>query len=279
MEAMSSEVGHLGEDNDTMGTNIIEPRAQPVLHGEEHQPVLGEDDHQPVLVQEEHQLVAEEQHEPDEDQPKKVSVAKKKKKTWQEAAAAAGVVTMVRDDEVVFNSTKKKTPLQYRMQKPQIKESAKPLNMAEKKLFKEAFNTDKSRLYKRHPKYGKKRNFIIIVEDSVLGKGAQTNGKLMAYACGSLKQRFLKDGIRFDPKEFYLHENHTDFKMEEPPVQKKKRKHVEDDKSEKNNKGLNGREQKAKKLKPKKVLTPGTVPDEISDSSSSSDVESEVENI
>ena len=34
-----------------------------------------------------------------------------------------------------------------------------------------------------------------------------------------------------------------------------------------------------KKLKPKKVLTPGTVPDEISDSSSSSDVESEVENI
>ena len=49
MEPMSSEVGHLGEDNDTMGTNIIEPRAQPVLHGEEHQPVLGEDDHQPVL--------------------------------------------------------------------------------------------------------------------------------------------------------------------------------------------------------------------------------------
>ena len=210
MEAMSSEVGHLGEDNDTMGTNIIEPRAQPVLHGEEHQPVLGEDDHQSVLVQEEHQLVAEEQHEPDEDQPKKVSVAKKKKKTWQEAAAAAGVVTMVRDDEVVFNSTKKKTPLQYRMQKPQIKESAKPLNMAEKKLFKEAFNTDKSRLYKRHPKYGKKRNFIIIVEDSVLGKGAQTNGKLMAYACGSLKQRFSKDGIRFDPEEFYLQENHTE---------------------------------------------------------------------
>ena len=155
-------------------------------------------------------------------------------KTLQEAAAAAGVVTMVRDDEVVFNSSKKKkTPLEYRMQKPRIKESAKPLNMAEKKLFKEAFNTDKSRLFKRHPKYGKERNFIIIVEDSVLGKGAQTNGKLMAYACGSLKQRFLKDGIRFDPKEFYLHENHTDFKVEEPSVQKKKRKHVEDGESEK----------------------------------------------
>ena len=130
--------------------------------------------------------------------------------------------------------------------------------MTEKKLFKEAFNTDKSRLYKRHPKYGKMRNFIIIVEDSVRGKGAQTNGKLMAYACGSLKQSFLKDGIRFDPEEFYLQENHTDFKMEAPPVQKKKRKHVEDDDLEinLNNKGLNGREHKVKKFKPKNVFTP-----------------------
>ena len=91
--------------------------------------------------------------------------------------------SMVRDDEVVVNpSTKKKTPLEYRMQKPKIKESEKPFNMAEKKLFKEAFNTDKSRLFKRHTKYGKKRNFIIIVEDSVLGKGAQTNGKLKVWA-------------------------------------------------------------------------------------------------
>ena len=100
----------------------------------------------------------------------------------------------------------------------------------------------------------------------------------MAYACGSLKQRFLKEGIRFDPKEFCLQENHTDFKMEEPPVQKKKRKHVEDGESEKINKGLNGHENKVKKVKPNKVFTPGTFPDEISDSSSS-DVESDVENI
>ena len=64
MEAMYSGVGHLGKDDDTMGTNIFEPRAQHVLHREEHQPVLGEDDHQPVLFQEEPQLVAEEQHEP-----------------------------------------------------------------------------------------------------------------------------------------------------------------------------------------------------------------------
>ena len=65
---MSSGVGKVGKDDDTMGTNIFEPGAQPVLHGEEHQPVPGEV---------EPQLVAEEQHEPDEDQPKKVSVAPK----------------------------------------------------------------------------------------------------------------------------------------------------------------------------------------------------------
>ena len=45
----------------------------------------------------------------------------------------------------------------------------------------------------------------------------------------------------------------------------------------KNNKKLNGHEHKVQKVKPKKVFTPGTFPDEISDSSSS-DVESEVEN-
>ena len=60
-------------------------------------------------------------------------------KTWQEAAAAAGIVTMVREDKVVVNpSTKKKTPLEYRMQQPQIKESEKPLSMAEKTLLKKA---------------------------------------------------------------------------------------------------------------------------------------------
>ena len=45
--------------------------------------------------------------------------------------------------------------------------------------------------------------------------------------------------------------------MEAPPVQKEKRKHVEDDDLEinLNNKGLNGREHKGKKFKPKKVFT------------------------
>ena len=77
LETMSGGVGHLGKDEDTMGRKILEPRAQPVLDEEEHQPVLGEEEHQPVLDEEERQLVVEEPHEPDEDEPKRVSVAQK----------------------------------------------------------------------------------------------------------------------------------------------------------------------------------------------------------
>ena len=85
------------------------------------------------------------------------------RKTWQETAAAAGVVTMVREDvreeetplSLAEKSLKKKTPLQYRKAEPKLKDGAKPLTMAEKKLFKEAFITDKARLFKRQTKYKK----------------------------------------------------------------------------------------------------------------------------
>ena len=110
---------------------------------------------------------------------------------------------------------KKKTPLQYRKEEPKLKDSEKPLTMAEKKkLLKEAFITDKARLFKRQTKYKKERNFIVIVEDNVLGKGAQTNGKLMVYGCGSIKERFMTNGIKFNSEEFYMHANHTDFQEE-----------------------------------------------------------------
>ena len=69
LETMSGGVGHLGKDEDTMGRKILEPRAQPVLDEEEHQSVLDE---------EEPQLVVEEPHEPDEDEPKRVSVTLKR---------------------------------------------------------------------------------------------------------------------------------------------------------------------------------------------------------
>ena len=71
------------------------------------------------------------------------------KRTWGETAAAAGVLTMVREGEafgeVIENpSKKKKTPKQFRSQDPKVIEQGKPLTMAEKKLFKEAF-TDKDK--------------------------------------------------------------------------------------------------------------------------------------
>ena len=54
----------------------------------------------------------------------------------------------------------------------------------------------------------------MIVEDNVLGKGAQTNGKLMVYGCGSIKGRFMTNWIKFHSEEFYMHANHTDFQEE-----------------------------------------------------------------
>ena len=72
-------------------------------------------------------------------------------KTWQETAAAAGVVTMVREDvqeeetplshlNLAEKSLKKKTPLQYRKEEPKLKDSAKPLTMAEKKTIQGSFS-------------------------------------------------------------------------------------------------------------------------------------------
>ena len=78
------------------------------------------------------------------------------RKSWIETAAAAGVVTMVQangENAVEENpncekDAKKKTPKQYRCQPPKVK-TGKQLTVAEKKLFKEAFNTDKAHFHKR----------------------------------------------------------------------------------------------------------------------------------
>ena len=135
------------------------------------------------------------------------------KKTLSEVAAAAGVLTMVQadaqgiDDEEVLHhdATKKKTRKQYRCQQPKLKDVGKKLTMPEKKLFKEAFITDKDRLHKRQQKFSKERYFIIIMEDNVLGKGAATSGKLMVYGSGAIKEKFLKEGIKFDQEQYYMH--------------------------------------------------------------------------
>ena len=73
----------------------------------------------------------------------------------------------------------------------------------------------------------------MIVEDNVLGKGAQTNGKLMVYGCGSIKERFMTNGIKFNSEEFYMHANHTDFQEE---AVRKTKSVLEAEKSEKSTK-------------------------------------------
>ena len=115
----------------------------------------------------------------------------------------------------------------------------------EKKLFKEAFITDKACLFKRQTKYKKERNFIVIVEDNVLGKGAQTNGKLMVYGCGSIKERFITNGIKFNSEEFYMHANHTDFQEEEV---RKTKSVLEAEKSEKSTKQEKNVAEKSEKV-------------------------------
>ena len=192
------------------------------------------------------------------------------RRTWSETAAAAGVLTMVQADGKVTEeevsekeANKKRTPKQYRSQQPKIKDLGKKLTMPEKKLFKEAFITDKDRLHKRQQKFNKERNFIVIMEDNVLGKGAATSGKFMVFGSGTIKERFLSEGIKFDQEQYYMHANHTDFQMEKVnDEQTKKRKISEEDiVSQKNGQSA------AKKFKPIKVATPGTFVGQISDSS------------
>lgn len=226
------------------------------------------------------------------------------RKTWVETAAAAGVLTMVQagddsaaDEENVNpakDNRKKKTPKEYRTEMPKVKEAGKQATVAEKKLFKEAFNTDKTRLQKRQQKYHKEQNFLIIMEDNILGPGAATAGKWMVYGQGKIKERFLSDGIIFDPQKFYMHANHTDFKKEividgpkesdEPKEidetkendktkEKKRKNENEVNNGTKENVDKNGSKENArkascsKKFKPLKVATPGTYFSQISDGS------------
>ena len=41
---------------------------------------------------------------------------------------------------------------------------------------------------------------------------------LMAYGGGPLKEKFLKGEIRYNPNEYFIHANATDFKRELPDV-------------------------------------------------------------
>ena len=96
-----------------------------------------------------------------------------------------------------------------------------------KKMFKEAWNTDKARFDKRQVKYNKPQNFLLILEDNIHQAGqeqsAKTAGKLMVYGKGTIKENFLKDGIVYDPLNYVMHANAHNFEVEDK-VKKKKKK-------------------------------------------------------
>ena len=60
-------------------------------------------------------------------------------------------------------------------------------------------------------KFNRAANFLIIVEDNIQEGAALTAGKLMAFGMGPLKERFLSDGVQFNPQDFYMHANTHDF--------------------------------------------------------------------
>ena len=142
--------------------------------------------------------------------------------SWMETAARAGVITMVTRTaeeesgvpQTMTQKTKKKTPKEYRTEAPKRKADGAALTNSEKKMFKEAFNTDKARLAKRQVKFNRAANFLILVEDNIHEGAALTAGKIMAFGMGPLKERFLSEGVRFDPRDFYMHANTHDFTRE-----------------------------------------------------------------
>ena len=67
------------------------------------------------------------------------------------------------------------------------------LSKFDKKNFKEAFITDKSRFLKRQSKYNRSKSFLILMEDNIhsIGSRSETAGMIMAYGGGPLKEKFL----------------------------------------------------------------------------------------
>ena len=90
----------------------------------------------------------------------------------------------------------RKTLKESRAEKPKVK-SEDTISKVDKKTFKEAFNTDKTRLDKRQLKLGKPQNFLLLVEDNI-GSAVCTSGKYMAYGRGKLAEDFFGGGIKYN---------------------------------------------------------------------------------
>ena len=153
--------------------------------------------------------------------------AKEKCTTWMEAAQAAGVMLVPHDhEEETFEENKeveedipivehvdkvkkRKTPKEKRTEDVKVMTDDK-ISESNKKTFKEAFNTDKSRLENRQVKYNRPQNFLIIMEDNI-NSAACTNGKLMVYGKGKICEDFFKDGINYNKAEYFVHKNVHNF--------------------------------------------------------------------
>ena len=172
---------------------------------------------------------------------------------------------------------KKKTPLQYRTEQPK-RMAEEIISSSNKKMFKEAWNTDKSRMEKRQVKYNRPQNFLLILEDNVHqaghDHGAKSAGKLMVYGRGTIREEFLKDGIKYNPENFVMHANAHNFEVEPIKVaedhehmnkRKGEKEHMNNKKGEKERHPLFNMKSVAKK-----VQCPGSYavhddPDDIDD--------------
>ena len=121
----------------------------------------------------------------------------------------------------VGSKKKKKTHLQYRTMQPK-RMAEETISSSNKKMFKEAWNTDKSRMEKRQVKYNKPQNFLLILEDNIHQSGhdygAKTAGKLMVYGKGPIREKFLKTGIKYNLREYVMHANAHNFEVDNVKV-------------------------------------------------------------
>jgi hypothetical protein len=149
--------------------------------------------------------------------------------SWMEAAEAAGVQFVQYADEVVVDDDiksvetvgeiigdnkkdKRKTPKQSRTEVAKIMAETK-VSESNKKTFKEAFNTDKSRMEKRQTKYSRPQNFLIIMEDNI-NSAACTSGKLMVYGKGAVSDKFFSQGLKFNNTDYFVHKNTHNFEQD-----------------------------------------------------------------
>ena len=127
------------------------------------------------------------------------------------------------EDETNIGKRKKKTPKEYRMEAPKMYNNlksglSKKISKNNRKMFKESWNTDKSRLQKRQPKFDRRQNFLVLMEDNIHEQGhdnsAKSAGKVMAFGMGPLKEKFISGNLKFNNSDYIIHKNAHDFTPE-----------------------------------------------------------------